>query len=142
MAAQTDFRYDFDAASDLPADVDHAALRRMDLVAYLLDDGIAIPGTNRRIGIDPLIGVLPFAGDALAALASLSIVVQAALLGVDRSTLARMAFNVAVDFAVGSIPIAGDLFDAFWKANRRNVELAIDDLATESASIEIGAEPV
>ncbi|WP_459193409.1 DUF4112 domain-containing protein [Halosimplex sp. J119] len=141
MAAQPDFRYDFEAASDLPGDVDHAALQRMDLAAYLLDDGIAVPGTKRRIGIDPLIGILPFVGDGVAALASLIIIVQAALLDVERSTLVRMAANVAVDFAGGLIPLAGDLFDAAWKANRRNVELAVGDLATESAEIEVGPEP-
>lgn len=140
MALQSDFRYDFDAAGNLPADVDEGALRRMDLVAYVLDDGLAVPGTNRRIGIDPLIGVLPFAGDAATALASLYIVVQAALLGVDRSTLAVMVFNVAVDAAAGSVPIAGDLFDAAWKANRRNVELTIESLATESDPIQIEPE--
>lgn len=124
-------RCDVAVPVDLPADVDRAALRRIDTVAYLLDDGIPLPGIGYRIGLDPVVGVLPVAGDTLAAVASLFVVVQAALLGVSRWTLVRMCANVLVDVAVGSIPLVGDAFDAVWKANKRNLELALLDLSTQ-----------
>lgn len=131
MLTSSEFRYDFDALDALPPDVDEGALRRMDRLAYALDDGVAVPGTDWRVGIDPIIGVLPVAGDAVAAALSLAIVAQAALLGVGRPKLALMVFNIVVDLGVGSIPVVGDLFDAAWKANRRNVELTVTELAAE-----------
>lgn len=132
MSTRSDFRYDFDALDALPSAVDESALRRMDRLAYALDDGVAVPGTDWRAGIDPILGVLPVAGDAVAAALSLAIVAQAALLGVARSTLAVMVFNIVVDLGAGSLPVVGDLFDVAWKANRRNVELAVTDLAADS----------
>jgi len=98
-------------------------LERCRLVGTALDDAIPVPGTDRRIGLDPILGVLPVAGDAVAAVASSYIVLEAARLGVPSSTLARMGANVALDFGIGSIPVVGDLFDAGFKANKRNVEL-------------------
>lgn len=111
-------------------------LERCRTVAAALDDAVPIPGTNRRVGLDSIIGLLPVAGDAVAAAASSYIVLEAARLGAPRSTLARMAFNVALDFGVGSIPILGDLFDAAFKANRKNVELLerhLDDATVDAA---------
>jgi hypothetical protein len=102
----------------------------MEADAYLLDDGLPVPGTDRRVGLDPLVGLLPVAGDTATAVVSLALVVQAALLGVSRRTLARMLLNVGVDAVAGSVPVVGDLFDAVWKANRRNVKLALRDLST------------
>lgn len=99
------------------------ALERTRLVAELLDDAIPVPLTDRRIGLDPLIGLLPVAGDAVTAAASLYIVAEAAVAGAPASTLSRMLLNVLLDVTVGSIPVVGDVFDAFWKANRRNVSL-------------------
>lgn len=113
---------------DLPESVDRAALKRMDRLASLLDDGVKLPVVGVRVGIDPLVGLLPVAGDTLAAVVSLYFVVEAARLGVRKRTLARMLLNVLVDFAVGSIPLLGDLFDVVWKANRRNLNLVLDDL--------------
>lgn len=98
-------------------------LRRARHVATLLDDAVTIPGTGVRIGLDGLVGLLPLSGDAVTAVFSLYIVVEAVRSGVPRAVVARMAFNVVVDLVVGSIPIVGDAFDVFWKANRRNVRL-------------------
>jgi hypothetical protein len=113
--------------TDLP-DPQAAAVRRMAAVAWLLDESIRIPGTDRSIGLDPIVGVLPVSGDLAAAACSLYVVAESALAGVSRRTLARMLVNVAVDTGVGSIPVLGDLFDAGWKANTRNVALAVHDL--------------
>jgi hypothetical protein len=105
-----------------PADAD-ALLARARLLARLLDDAIPIPGTEWRIGIDPLLGLVPGLGDALSAVLSTWLLVVAARLGAPPSVLARMGANVAIDAAVGAIPLAGDLFDAGWKANVRNLRL-------------------
>jgi hypothetical protein len=96
---------------------------RLARLAWLLDSSIPIPGTRLSIGIEALIGLVPFIGDLAGVLLSSYIVAQAARLGASRSVLARMAFNVALEGLVGLIPFAGDLFDAGWKANQRNVRL-------------------
>ena len=89
-----------------------------------LDDGIVVPGTGYRIGIDGLLGMLvPVLGDATTAAGALSLFWLAVQRGVPRSVLVRMAFNVGIDALVGSVPILGDLFDFAWKANRKNLRL-------------------
>jgi hypothetical protein len=98
-------------------------LRRAQRVATLLDDAITIPGIGVKIGLDPLIGLLPLSGDAVTAVCSLYIVAEAIRSGVPRGVVVRMLGNIAVDVVVGSIPVVGDLFDVVWKANRRNVRL-------------------
>lgn len=95
----------------------------LDLLAHVLDDWFQIPGTPIRFGIDGLIGLVPFAGDLLAGLASSLIVVAAWFRGVPYVTLARMVINIAIDVLIGMIPLVGDAFDIAWKANRRNYKL-------------------
>lgn len=95
---------------------------QVDALAWLLDNAIRLPG-GFRIGLDALIGLVPFLGDAAGVLLSAFIVRQAARLGAPRSLLMRMAMNVAVEGLVGMIPLAGDVFDAAWKANQRNARL-------------------
>lgn len=107
-----------------------AAIERMQVVADLLDASFRVPGTDFRFGIDPVIGLLPGVGDTLTAGLSLYIVVEAARLGVPAWTLARMLGNIAIDAVVGAVPLVGDLFDARFKANRRNVALARRALAS------------
>ncbi|WP_049935654.1 DUF4112 domain-containing protein [Haloplanus natans] len=114
---------------DLPASVDRAAVRRMRFVARVLDDSVRIPGTTVRIGLDPLLGLLPVAGDAASGVLSLYIVAESARLGVSPTTLLGMLANVCVDVIGGSIPVVGDLFDAVWRANTRNFRLALAELA-------------
>src|SRR3954463_16331702 len=96
---------------------------RLVWLAWLLDSSIPIPGTRFTIGLDALIGLFPVVGDLAGVFLSSYILKEAAALGVSRSILARMAFNVAVEGLVGMIPFAGDLFDAAFKANQRNVRL-------------------
>jgi len=96
---------------------------RLNRLAWLLDSSIPIPGTRLSIGIDALIGLVPFIGDVVGVLLSSTILIEAARLGAGRSVLARMALNVAVEGLAGLVPFAGDLFDAAWKANQRNVRL-------------------
>lgn len=105
------------------------ALRRLDSLSYLLDNSIRVPGTNARFGADAVIGLIPGFGDAAGALMSAYIVVQAARLGAPVSSLLRMLLNVVIEALVGAVPFLGDLFDAAFKANARNVALLRSELA-------------
>lgn len=102
---------------------EEAAIKRIRAVGKLLDDAFRVPGTEMRFGLDPLVGVLPVAGDGVMALVSLYVVAEAVNLGVPKSAVARMLVNIGIDTVIGSIPVIGTLFDAGWKANQRNVDL-------------------
>lgn len=106
-----------------PTAVDDDRYERVSRVGTLLDDAIPIPGTDYRVGLDPLVGLVPVVGDFTTAALSAYVVAEAVAAGVPRATLARMLFNLLVDAIVGSVPVLGDLFDAAWKANLRNVRL-------------------
>lgn len=112
-----------DDGGEVPVDstTAEAALGRARFVSNLLDDAVRIPGTNVRFGLDPVLGVVSGYGDAVAAAMSLYPVFEAYRLGAPRRTLAKMLSLVAVDFALGSVPILGTVFDTFWKANTWNV---------------------
>lgn len=120
-----------------------AAGRRIGYVAYLLDDLVRIPGLGTRIGLDPLIGLIPFVGDAMAAVMGAWIVLEAARFGVPAIVLIRMLLNTAVDFLVGLIPFLGDVVDVGFKGNRKNLELfhrhALDPDADTSGSVAVVA---
>jgi hypothetical protein len=112
-------------------DVNEAAVERMETVTTLLDSGIELPVVDIEVGIDPVLGLVPGGGDLVAGVISLYVIAEAALLGVSTVTLARMLFNVALDTAVGTVPVLGDAFDVLWRANDRNVRLAKRDLGVE-----------
>jgi len=76
-----------------------------------------------RVGLDPIIGLVPGFGDAAGAVLAFGILLEAVRRGVSRFTLARIGYNIAVDTLLGSVPLIGDAFDAMWKANLRNVAL-------------------
>jgi hypothetical protein len=107
-----------------------STLARIRSISHILDNAIAIPGTNYRVGIDPLIGLLPGGGDMLSAGLSVYIVWEAARLGLPRSTVSRMVSNLVLDALLGTLPFLGDLFDATWKANTKNIALLEAHLAT------------
>jgi hypothetical protein len=104
---------------------DRRALGRL---AWVLDQAFRIPGTNQRVGLDGLIGLVPGVGDTLGALLSTYIIVQAAQRGAPVWTVVRMLGNVAVETVIGAVPVLGDVFDVVWKANMRNVALLGDTL--------------
>ena len=110
-------------------------LRKM---AWVLDSQFRIPGTNFRFGVDALIGLVPGLGDFAGAAASLLFMLQAARLGASKTILMRMATNVAIETLVGAVPALGDVFDATFKANKRNYKLiermVIEPDATHVAS--------
>jgi hypothetical protein len=92
-------------------------------VARLLDNAVGIPRTGVRVGLDPLLGLVPGLGDVAGAALSGYIVLLAARRGAPASIVVRMLGNVAVDTVVGAVPVLGDLFDVGWKSNVRNVAL-------------------
>jgi len=124
-------------ARGLLGDDPTAVLDRLHRLSYYLDDLVPIPGTNYRIGLDPLLGLLPVVGDAPTTALSAYVVAEAAALGVPRETLARMTITLLLDATVGSLPLVGDAFDAVWKANARNVRLL--DARTRAGGVDPGA---
>lgn len=104
------------------------AKKRLDRLAWYLDNSIRLPGLNFRVGIDPLVGLIPGIGDTIGAIMSSYILSEAARLGAPKSILLKMAFNIAVDSLAGLLPVFGDLFDFGWKANQRNALILGDYL--------------
>jgi hypothetical protein len=98
-----------------------ARLRRLDRVAWILDR--AIPIGRYRIGLDPIIGLLPGVGDWIGALLSVYVLYEGARLGAPNLILLRMTGNILVEAILGEIPLLGDVFDFVWQANTRNLAL-------------------
>ena len=96
------------------------ALRKL---AQLLDSAFVVPGTSMRVGLDPILGLVPGIGDLISPLFTVGILWQARELGIPRVIQLRMIFNVAIDTVVGLVPVLGDLFDFAWKANDMNMVL-------------------
>jgi len=103
-------------------------IARIDRLATLLDTRFAIPFTKIRFGADSLIGLAPGVGDAVTTALALYIVYEAHRLGAPKTVLARMLGNVAIDGMVGIVPVAGDVFDVMFRANRRNVRILREHL--------------
>lgn len=100
-----------------------AAERRIGRVTHALDELIAVPGTRVRVGLDPVIGLIPVVGDAVGAIMGVWVIAEAARFGIPRLVLVRMAVNLAVDLAIGAIPLLGDIFDFAFRSNSANLEL-------------------
>lgn len=100
-----------------------AFLRRL---AWFLDAQFSLPGTRFRFGVDAIAGLVPGAGDLLMALPSLYIIWEARRLGAPNALIGRMAVNVLIELGAGWVPLVGDVFDAVFKANIRNVMLLED----------------
>jgi hypothetical protein len=92
-------------------------------VALFLDAAVTVPGTSYRVGLDPVLGLVPGLGDLISPLFGLGILWQAYDLGVPKIVQVRMLFNIAIDAIVGAVPLFGDLFDFVWKANLKNLAL-------------------
>lgn len=98
-------------------------LQRIEWMERLLESAFVIPGTNRRIGLDAIVGLLPVAGDAITAAMGAWIVWEARLLGVPKWKLMRMSANVAFDFALGAVPLLGDVLDFLFRSNSINLKI-------------------
>jgi hypothetical protein len=88
-----------------------------------MDSQFVLPGTNLRIGLDPLVGLIPVAGDLISGLVSTYLIWEARRLGAPGRLIARMMANTLIDTAVGSVPVVGDAFDALFRSNMKNVAL-------------------
>ena len=100
------------------------SMAEVETLAWLLDNSIPVPGTGgRRFGLDAVIGFVPVVGDLVSGGIGLFVVWRGARLGLPRVVVARMLANSAIDLAVGSIPVIGDAFDLWFKANTRNLAL-------------------
>jgi hypothetical protein len=98
-------------------------IRRVRVLARLLDSSIPVPGTKWKIGFDPIVGLIPGIGDVIGAVLSGYIILEAVRMEVPTFTLARMLVNVGIDTVLGAVPAVGDVFDAAWKSNMMNVAL-------------------
>ena len=98
-------------------------LSRLRSLSKLLDSSIRIPVLGYRIGLDPIIGLIPGVGDAVTLLPAGYIVFEAYRLGVPRRILVQMGLNLGVETLFGAVPVLGDVFDATFKANNRNLYL-------------------
>lgn len=99
--------------------------RFIERLGWFLDESITLPG-GYKIGVDGFIGLIPGIGDFIGGLLSSVIIYKAHQIGVPRMVLGRMIINMMIDTLLGAIPIAGDVFDFVWKANKRNVALLED----------------
>jgi hypothetical protein len=109
---------------DLPLGRDPVAVRRrIEAMEALLERSFVVPGINLPVGLDALAGLVPVLGDVLAAAMGGYIVWEASNLGMPKWKLWRMAGNVAVDTALGAIPVVGDLFDVLFRSNTRNLKI-------------------
>jgi len=100
-----------------------AAERRIGRVTHVLDELVTVPGTSQRVGLDPVVGLIPVVGDAVAAGVGLWVIGEAARFGVPRVVLGRMLVNLVVDVLIGAIPLLGDIFDFAFRSNSRNLSL-------------------
>jgi hypothetical protein len=127
--SRTNPRVTLDKRGGILGDDVGSRTRRVRVLSKLLDNSIPIPGTGYKVGLDPIIGLIPGIGDLLGAVLSGYIILEAARAEVPAFTLARMLVNVGVDTVVGAVPALGDVFDAAWKSNTKNVALLERHLA-------------
>ena len=122
---------------DTPSDLHAkrlASLARVKRMAWWLDDAFKVPVIGRRVGLDGVIGLVPFVGDLVGAGLSTLLINEAIRAGAPKHVWLRMGANTGIDFLVGLVPIAGDLFDFAWKANRRNERVLRRWLEQETAT--------
>lgn len=108
----------------------HERVQLAKKLALLLDSAFEIPGTGQKVGLDPILGLVPGLGDAVSLTISLYILYVGHQLGLSRWQLTRMILNITVDTVVGSIPVLGDAFDLLWKSNMKNIDILEKHLET------------
>ena len=97
--------------------------KNIERLSWLMDDLFRVPVLGWRFGLDAILGLIPAFGDTSTSLVSFYILASAVRYRVPKVTLLRMGFNIAIDYLLGSLPVVGDLFDAWWKSNHMNVDL-------------------
>ena len=99
------------------------AVARIEALARLMDGPFVLPGTNFRLGLDAIIGLVPVAGDVISGLVSSYLIWEARQLGASKWLIARMMANTLLDTTLGAIPLVGDAFDVLFRANLKNMAL-------------------
>jgi hypothetical protein len=111
-------------ANQLPLGRDPASVRkRLEAMEKVLERAFVLPGLNRPVGLDSIVGLVPVLGDLITASMGAWLVWEGRNLGMSKFQLARMAGNVGVDTALGAIPLVGDLFDFVFRSNTRNLRI-------------------
>ena len=113
-----------------------ATLNRIRKLSRLMDTAIGIPGTKFRIGLDPIIGLIPGAGDIISTAFSAYIIYLATRFGIPSKDLQKMILNIGLEAVVGAVPLVGDLFDAYYKSNIRNLAILEQHLQATEPEIE------
>jgi hypothetical protein len=107
-------------------------LNRIRRLSRLMDNAFKVPGTNFKIGLDPIIGLIPGAGDLITTAISAYILILATRFRLPKGVFGKMVFNILLETFVGTVPLLGDVFDAFYKANIRNMALLESHLEEEA----------
>lgn len=111
-------------ANQLPIGRDPASVRRrLEAMEGVLERAFVIPGINRPVGLDAIVGLVPVVGDVVTTAMGAWLVWEARNLGMSKFQLARMAANIGIDTAVGAIPLVGDLFDFAFRSNTKNLRI-------------------
>ncbi|WP_446654720.1 DUF4112 domain-containing protein [Blastomonas sp.] len=100
-----------------------AIRQRVEMLEMMLERSFTLPGVNRKVGLDFVLGLVPVLGDVITGAMGLYIVWEARNLGISKFQLARMAANVGFDSLIGAVPVVGDAFDFFWRSNTRNLKI-------------------
>lgn len=112
-----------------------ATLNRIRKLSRLMDTAIRIPGINFRIGLDPIIGLIPGAGDLINTAFSAYLIYLATRFNLPRNILGWMVFNITLEAILGTVPLIGDIFDAFYKSNIRNLKLLEEYLQADEPEL-------
>jgi hypothetical protein len=107
---------------------DMRRLRRIIMIARVMDTAIRVPGLGIRIGMDSVLGLVPGVGDLAGAAIGLAIINEGRRLGLPHAQLARMLVNLGIDAAFGTVPVVGDVFDVYFKSHRRNAAIVLEHL--------------
>ena len=108
----------------MPLGADPASVRqRVEMLEKLLERSFTVPGINRPVGLDAIVGLVPVVGDLVTAAMGAYLVWEARNLGLPKWKLWRMAGNIAFDTALGAVPFAGDVFDFLFRSNSRNLRI-------------------
>lgn len=124
MAIKPDVMKPFEGANEALTSSSPAAVRRrIEALEHLLEGLFTIPGTNRKVGLDVILGVIPIGGSAVAAIMGSYLAWEARNLGMSKTAFIRMAGNIGVDALLGAIPIIGVVPDFFFQSNTRNMKI-------------------
>ncbi|MGO4482842.1 DUF4112 domain-containing protein [Rhizobium pisi] len=116
--------------------IERERIRRVVRIARLMDTAVRLPVIGVRIGADSVLGLIPAVGDIAGSLIGIFIINEARRLGIPNHKLARMAVNLGIDAAGGTVPLIGDLFDVYFKSHRRNVGIILEHFGLSEGELD------